>query len=44
MNRIIEKFNLADAIIYIVLALFCFITVYPLWSIVLVSFSTPQAY
>ena len=41
MNR---KFTLADIGIYVFLAVFCFMTIYPFWSIIVISFSTPQAY
>jgi putative aldouronate transport system permease protein len=33
-----------DAILYILLALFCFMTVYPFWSIIVISFSESRAY
>lgn len=38
------RFTLADVAIYIFLAIFCFMTVYPFWSIIVISFSTPEAY
>ena len=37
-------FTLTDVVIYGALALFCVLTVYPFWSIIVISFSTPQAY
>lgn len=34
----------ADLILYPALAVFCFMTVYPFWSIIVISFSESQAY
>lgn len=39
-----RKFSIADVGIYIALAIFCFMTLYPFWSIIVISFSTPEAY
>lgn len=39
-----RKFTPVDLGIYIILAIFCFMTLYPFWSIIVISFSTPQAY
>lgn len=39
-----RKFTVYDVLLYIALAAFCFFTLYPFWSIVVISFSTPQAY
>jgi len=36
--------RIADILIYTSLALFCFLTLYPFWSILVISFSTPEAY
>ena len=36
--------RIADILIYTLLAAFCFMTLYPFWSILVISFSTPEAY
>lgn len=38
------KFGLADIAIYLGLTIFCFMTVYPFWNILVISFSTQEAY
>ena len=39
-----SRFTPVDLLIYIGLAIFCFTTIYPFWSILVISFSTPEAY
>jgi putative aldouronate transport system permease protein len=39
-----NRFAPVDVLLYILLALFCFMTIYPFWSIIVISFSDSQAY
>jgi putative aldouronate transport system permease protein len=39
-----NRFAPVDIILYILLGLFCFMTIYPFWSIIVISFSDSQAY
>ena len=39
-----SRFTPVDILIYVGLALFCFTTIYPFWSILVISFSKPEAY
>lgn len=39
-----QRLTTADIILYILLGIFCFTTIYPFWSIIVISFSEAKAY
>jgi len=39
-----KRFTAVDMTIYLLLGLFCFMTIYPFWSIIVISFSEAEAY
>jgi putative aldouronate transport system permease protein len=39
-----NRFSPVDSVLYLLLGLFCFMTIYPFWSIIVISFSDSQAY
>ena len=39
-----KRFTALDIMLYVFLGLFCFMTIYPFWSLIVISFSEAQAY